>query len=227
MFPYQTILVVAAHPDDEVLGCGGTVARLAEAGAVITTLILGEGITSRSSGTEGNNEALKVLKAQAQKANRIVGASEVVFCDFPDNRFDTVPLLEVVKNIENEINRIHPEAIFTHHGGDLNVDHRIAHRAVLTAARPLPEMPVKAVFAFEVLSSSEWPGPHFPFVPNMWVDITPMLPKKIRAMESYAGEIREFPHPRSREGIEALARKRGSEAGVQAAEAFEIIRVIA
>ena len=226
MFPYQTILVVAAHPDDEVLGCGGTVARLAEAGAVITTLILGEGITSRSGGTEGNNEAIKVLKAQAQKANRIVGASEVVFCDFPDNRFDTVPLLEVVKNIENEINRIHPEAIFTHHGEDLNVDHRIAHQAVLTAARPLPGTPVKAVLAFEVLSSTEWSGSQFPFRPNLWIDITPTLPKKIAAMEAYRGEIREFPHPRSRQGIDALAAKRGSEAGVQAAEAFDIIRML-
>ena len=226
MVPHRNILIVAAHPDDEILGCGAAIARLTEEGARATTLILGEGITSRGGEAGEEKNALRILKDQSKKANQLVGVKEVVFFDFPDNRFDTVPRLDIIRAVEGEIERLRPDTIFTHHGGDLNVDHQITYEAVLTAARPLPKAPVKSILSFEVLSSTEWGGNCVPFSPRVYIDISSTLEVKIRAMESYKGEIRDFPHPRSKQGIEALARRRGAEAGLWAAEAFEVVRWI-
>ena len=226
MFQPKNILIVAAHPDDEILGCGGAIARLVREGARAVTLILGEGITSRNGDEKSTKSALKELREQAVEANRRVGVDEVIFRGLPDNRFDTIPLLKIVKEIEGVMARLRPDLILTHHGGDLNIDHQITHQAVLTAARPLPGASVRAIFAFEVLSSTEWsPGP-VPFSPNLYVDVSETLRMKVEAMEAYAGEIRAFPHPRSRRGIEALAARRGAEVGVGAAEAFDLVRGI-
>jgi len=220
----NNVLVVAAHPDDEVLGCGGTVARLTRQGVKVSVLILGEGITSREKGGGKNKEALARLKEQAKEAVSRLGVHELVFGDFPDNRFDAVARLDIIHVIEREMDRLQPEVIFTHHGGDLNIDHQITFEAVITAARPLPRVPVKAILAFEVLSSTEWAFGRLPFAPRVFVDISSTLERKIEAMKIYAGEIRGFPHPRSEGGIEALAKKRGTEAGLPAAEAFELVR---
>ncbi len=226
MFQPKNILIVAAHPDDEILGCGGAIARLVREGARAVTLILGEGITSRDGDEKSAKSALKELREQAVEANRRVGVDEVIFRGLPDNRFDTVSLLEIVKEIEGVMARLRPDLVLTHHRGDLNIDHQITHQAVLTAARPLPGASVRAIFAFEVLSSTEWsPGP-VPFSPNLYVDVSETLRMKVEAMEAYAGEIRVFPHPRSRRGIEALAARRGAEVGVAAAEAFDLVRGI-
>jgi len=224
VFTPKKILIVAAHPDDEILGCGGTVARFTRKGVKAVTLILGEGITSR--GGNDDRKSLQLLKNQADKANRLIGVDEIVLGDFPDNRFDTVPLLEITQKIEQEIERVRPDTIFTHHWGDLNIDHRITHQAVLTAARPLPGSPVKMILAFEVLSSTEWGGMQRHFVPNVYFDISETLGKKVEAMEVYIGEVRSYPHPRSIKGIETLALKRGMETGVEAAEAFELTRML-
>ena len=152
---------------------------------------------------------------------------EVRFAGLPDNRFDTVPLLEIVKIVEELVVSIRPERIYTHHQGDLNVDHSVTHRAVLTATRPLPGALVKEILAFEVPSSTDWAFDRLtPFRPNYFVDVTSTLETKIEAMETYRSEKREFPHPRSPEALEANARRWGSVAGHAAAEAFEVVRLI-
>lgn len=226
----KNILLIAAHPDDEVLGCGGTVARYAREGHNVSVMILGEGITSRYAKRHMANRAkeLKILKEQTKKANEFLGVKNVYTHDLPDNRFDTVALLEIVKIIEKQISKVKPEIILTHTGSDLNIDHVITHRAVLTATRPVPGQTVREIYAFEIPSSTEWAFQQFDsvFCPNILVDIKSTLNMKIKAMRIYESESRKFPHPRSTENLKALAMFRGSAACLEAAEAFELIRKI-
>lgn len=223
----KKILVIAAHPDDEVLGCGGTIARYADEGSTVSVMILGEGVTSRDEERQRSKRGLELrnLKEQSINACKILGVNYTSVYDLPDNRFDTVPLLDVVKLIEKEIAERKPEVIFTHSKSDLNIDHAITHRAVLTATRPVPGQPVKELYAFEVPSSTEWAfGSFGSFNPNIFVDIKDYLVLKIKGMAAYGGESREFPHPRSAQALGALAEYRGGMAGFEAAEAFELIR---
>jgi LmbE family N-acetylglucosaminyl deacetylase len=221
------ILVLAAHPDDEVLGCGGTIARLSQEGNELYIAILGEGITSRyKSRNDVDSELLKELRLQTNDVASYLGAKELFIHDLPDNRFDTIPLLEVIKIIEGLICNLGPQILFTHHCGDLNIDHRIVFTATLTAARPMMNCSVKQIYAYEVPSATDWSmGCIKPvFCPNVFLDISDTLEKKIEAMNLYDKEIRIFPHPRSAESLRALARQRGVISGVMAAEAFELIR---
>lgn len=222
------VLVIAAHPDDEVLGCGGTIARLAKEGHDVHIAILGEGITSRFAGRElADPDQVRGLHDRSRQAARLLGAREPdLFC-FADNRFDTIPLLDVVKTIEGLVEKISPRVIYTQHGGDLNVDHRIVFQATLTAARPKAGSCVEAIFAYEVPSSTEWAFHKFEpaFRPNVFKDIGKTLEVKLRAMEIYDSETRKPPHPRSREVLSAIARRWGSVAGLDAAEAFELVRM--
>jgi LmbE family N-acetylglucosaminyl deacetylase len=221
------ILVAAAHPDDEVLGCGGTIARLTQEGHSVFLGIMGEGITSRySTAGESVESAVESLRACSHHVANLLGIKEIAFHDLPDNRFDTVPLLDIAKIIEGLVARFTPSVIYTHHAGDLNVDHQLLHRAVLAATRPTTTSCVKELYAFEVPSSTEWTfGQLQPiFSPNFFVDISHTLTKKIEAMKLYGTEMRDFPHPRSDEALRALAQLRGSAAGLKAAEAFVVIR---
>lgn len=223
------VLVVAAHPDDEILGCGGTMARLAGEGHEVRIAILAEGMSARSARREeADQKQMQHLHAQAQQAADKVGAIELVLCKLPDNRLDTVPLLDVVKLVEDLVDRIRPEIIYTHHPGDLNVDHGVVHRAVLTATRPMNGQCVREIYAFEVPSSTEWAFQRLEpsFRPNVFVDIADSLETKVAALGCYGTEIREFPHPRSAEALRAIATRWGSVAGVKAAEAFELIRSV-
>jgi LmbE family N-acetylglucosaminyl deacetylase len=219
------VLIVAAHPDDEVLGCGATAARMAREGHAVYISILGEGMTSRS---EADRIRLPDLHACARRAAELVGARDLYLHGLPDNRFDTMPLLDVVKIVEELITRLQPEVVYTQHGGDLNVDHQITHRAVMTATRPTQGHPVREVYALEVASSTEWAFQRFEpaFRPNVFVNIDRELDTKLAAMAAYESESREFPHPRSPEALTAIARRWGSVAGCPAAEAFELIRSV-
>lgn len=222
-------LVIAAHPDDEVLGCGGTIARLADEGKEVYILILGEGITSRYDNREdADGELLKGLQIMSRRVAEFLGTKELFMHSHPDNCFDTVPLLQIIKVIENLIYELEPEIVYTHYGGDLNMDHVITHRAVMTATRPVVNCPVKEIYAFEVPSSTEWAFGQFQsaFQPNLFADISTTLEKKIQAMEIYENEARAFPHPRSSEALRAIARRWGSVAGLECAEAFELIRSV-
>lgn len=220
------ILVIAAHPDDEVLGCGGTMAKLAAAGKPVEVLILGEGAASRSDSASATVAAeIKRLQRDAEQAAKVLGVKKVHFSALPDNRFDTVPLLDVIKKIEAVVAEVQPELVFTQHGGDLNVDHEVTFRAVMTAVRPMQGQGIRALYAYEVASSTEWAFQRFApvFRPSLFMDIGKFLDKKIEAMKAYEQEIRLFPHPRSPEALRALATWRGSTAGLTAAEAFETI----
>jgi len=225
----MNILCVAAHPDDEVLGCGATLARAAAEGHTVWISILGEGLTSRHAKREDADPGeLQALHAMARSAGALLGAKEVTLHGLPDNRFDTVPLLEVTKLVEAAVARIRPEVIYTHCGGDLNIDHGITCRAVLTATRPMKGGPVREIYSFEVPSSTEWAFQKLEtaFRPNVFLDVSRTLETKIKAMAVYESEMKPFPHPRSREALTALAQMRGSMSGLQAAEAFELIRRI-
>ncbi|KKG07367.1 PIG-L deacetylase family protein [Methanosarcina sp. 2.H.A.1B.4] len=224
----KNILVVAAHPDDEILGCGGTIKKMIEEnGYNAYTLILGEGATSRDEtrNQEKRSKELEFLKKQAHKANKLVGVEDVFIYDFPDNRFDSLPLLDIIKVIEKVKSEVQPEIVFTHYEKDLNLDHRITYTALITASRPLPGESVKEIYSFEVLSSTEWNYP-LEFSPDTFVDISSTLENKIKAMEAYESEIREYPHPRSSEGIKLSAKNWGMKTGLGYAEAFKTVRVL-
>lgn len=226
----MNVLIVAAHPDDEILGCGGTMARLAKEGNAIYTLILSEGITSRNekSSRHENGKEIKKLRGYIGAANKIIGGKNIFIFDFPDNRFDTVALLDIIKIIEKTKENINPDVVFTHHYGDLNIDHQITFRAVMTAFRPLKSEKVREIYSFEAPSSTEWNASlsSTSFMPNYFVDISKTLQLKIRALKKYKSEIREFPHPRSEEAIKTIAECWGIKVGLNAAEAFETIRII-
>lgn len=222
-------LVIVAHPDDEVLCCGGTIARRALEGHDVYVAILGEGMTSRFENWDNTDtELLKNLRSQTRRSMELLGVKEFFQYEFPDNSFDSIPLLKVTKVVEELIKRFRPERIYTHHIGDLNIDHEITCRAVLTASRPVSGQYVREVLSCEVPSSTEWSfGRLSPsFQPNIFVDISKTLEQKIRAMLVYESELRTYPHPRSSEALKAIAQKWGSTAGVEVAEAFMLIRAI-
>ena len=223
----KKILAVVAHPDDEVLGCGATLARLIKEDYEANTLILGEGATSRDKKreTKNRNKEILALKEQAKKANRILGVKEVFFYDLPDNRFDTLPLLEIIKAIEEVKIKVEPDIIFTHYGKDLNIDHQITYNAVITAARPIKGETVKEIYSFEISSSTEWGYP-LSFSPNVFFDVTGTIDLKLKAMSEYETELKNFPHPRSLENIKLNAKHWGVRVGLKYAEAFKTIRVI-
>lgn len=223
------LLVVAAHPDDEVLGCGGTLARRSQEGHEVYVALLGEGITARHPEPDrAPREELLRLQAASRQAAAELGVREVFRFGFPDNRLDSVPLLELVRPLERLVSDLRPEVVLTHHASDLNVDHGLACRAALTATRPVPGCPVREVLAFETPSATGWSfgqiGPAFE--PTVFVDVAATLGRKLRALDAYASEGRPFPHPRSPEALRALAAWRGSAVGVAAAEAFVLLRAL-
>jgi N-acetylglucosamine malate deacetylase 1 len=218
----NNILVIAAHPDDETFGCGGTMARFAQEGKAVHAAFVADGVGSRTPNGLPDQEALATRQMAAANACAVLGVQPPRFGDFPDNRLDTVPLLEVVQYIEALISTYRPDTILTHHCGDLNIDHQLVHRAVVTACRPQEGHPVSTLLFFETPSSTEWqsPGTGPAFTPNWVVDITDTLDNKIQAAQCYESELRPWPHPRSVQGIEHLARWRGATVGVDATEAF-------
>lgn len=217
------IAAIFAHPDDEVLACGATLARHAAAGDEVRILILATGLTSRGAVPP---EELARLRDHAAAAAAALGAAGVELANFPDNAMDSLPLLDVVKRVEAFLDGFPADTIYTHHAGDVNVDHRVTHQAVITACRPLPGACVRTILAGEVNSSTEWtpPGSLPAFLPSEFVTVEATLAAKLAAMECYPGELRQWPHPRSLKGIKALARWRGTQSGCEAAEAFVTVR---
>lgn len=212
----QTVLVVAPHGLDESLGCGGTMARHADDGDAVHTLVLfGDG-TGR--------DAARRMNALA--ATQILGTKAPQFAGYPENRSDTLPLLNIVGTIERCVNEIKPQIVYVSHGGNLNIDHQTSFRATATALRPVPGSPVRAIYAYEILSSTDWAPPGFgdDFHPNRFIDISAQLERKLKALEAYGDEMRPSPHARSLEAVHALAKTRGGTAGFTAGEAFAVIR---
>jgi len=225
----KRILVIAAHPDDEILGCGGAIARFATTSCEVHIMILAEGLTSRDHARNREKRAteLTTLAQTAKQAGELAGAARVELLDFPDNRMDSLDLLDVVKPIERKIVDFSPDTIFTHCSSDLNIDHRITSQAVITASRPYPGQSVKNVLFFEVPSSTEWQFGAPAFTPNFFIPLSEdELEKKLAALKIYEGEMRPFPHARSLEAVQALARWRGASIGAAAAEGFISVRTI-
>jgi N-acetylglucosamine malate deacetylase 1 len=225
----KNTLIIAAHPDDEVLGCGGTIAKLASEGVLVHVAFLADGVFSRASGQKDQQIELKDRRTAAQQACDILGVKSVSFGDFPDNKMDVSPLLDIVKAVEELISKHQPDTLFTHHCGDVNIDHRRIHEAVVAACRPQNGHPVKKILTFEVASSTEWQLPYSApsFLPNYFVDISSTSDKKLAALDLYVKELRPWPHPRSRRAVEHLAHWRGATIGVEAAEAFMLGRQLA
>ncbi len=231
------ILVLVAHPDDEVLGMGGTIKKFTKNNHTVKIVIFATGISSRRSSNFKNstnyvvnkkinsemNKQIKKLKSDALSACKKLGVSDVEFLDFPDNEMDLVSELEITKKIEKIIKEFNPEQVFTHSGFDVNVDHRKIYSATLTATRPKPGIKIKKVYSFEVPSSTEW---FFPsqFSPNVFVNIEKELKIKKEALQKYKSEINDFPHPRSIEALDVIAKKWGTVSGFKSAEAFYLVR---
>jgi LmbE family N-acetylglucosaminyl deacetylase len=224
MLTAKKILIIAAHPDDEVLGCGGSIPRWVDAGASVCVQILGEGITSRP-GSASDADLLALHHERAKKAGASLGVEEVFLERIPDQRFDTVALLDITQRIEALIARLRPDCVYTQHGGDLNMDHVLTFRAAMTATRPMSGSSVRALLAYPVASSTEWSFGQFEprFSPNTFSDISTTLERKIAAMQVYESETRAFPHPRSPEALRATAAHWGSAVGVAAAEPFQVV----
>ena len=222
----KNILIIAAHPDDEALGCSGTIAKYVTSGCKVHVAFMTDGISSRNSSVTCNVDA-KVRKKASHKAAKILGVSSTRYFDFPDNKMDTVALLDIVQSVEDLLREIEPEIVYTHHIGDLNIDHQVTHKATMTACRPQPGFCVKEIFAFEVLSSTEWSlSPVSAFNPKKFVDISATLDRKLNAIDEYSDEMRDFPHARSKDAVLYLAKLRGSSIGVEAAEAFQVERLL-
>lgn len=222
----KNVLIVAAHPDDEVLGCGGTIAKLVKQKHNVYTLILGEGKTSRIANDFSIKEELSILNQEIIQANKILGITKVYTRNFPDNKFDTVALLDIVKEIEEIKEEVNPEIIYTHHFGDMNIDHQVTLKAVLTATRPMKNECVKEIYSFEIPSSTEWGSfsAGSMFIPNIFQDISDTIDIKVKAMGQYKSELREYPHPRSLQHIKELARVNGTKVGLSYSENFVLLR---
>jgi LmbE family N-acetylglucosaminyl deacetylase len=222
----ESVLVVAAHPDDEILGCGGTIAKLVKKGYEVNCLIAAEGISSRVALSESEKKSLiKSLHSNMADAHKLIGISNSKILNLPDNQMDTVPLLDIIQKIEQSIDELKPSHVITHSSLDVNIDHRILNDAVLAATRPQPGSKIQSVFFFEVPSSTEWRFSNNSFSPNTFVDITNEIDLKIKALNCYDSEMRPHPHPRSYENVIGLSTVRGSMVGVNNAESFEMSRV--
>jgi LmbE family N-acetylglucosaminyl deacetylase len=225
----QTIVVIAAHPDDEVLGCGGTIAKFASFGWNIKVLFLADGVSSRYPNQDFVNWEKELIERRtcARNASQAMGLeSTPIFLDYPDNSLDSIPLLSITREIEAFLKLHNPNLILTHFPEDLNIDHAIVARAAITAARPGVLETVPDLWCFEIPSSSELSinTSARGFLPNTYVDISQTLSKKMKALECYEYEMRKHPHPRSTLAIESLATWRGASICVQAAEAFIVYR---
>ncbi|MBF0329974.1 MAG: PIG-L family deacetylase [Nitrospirae bacterium] len=214
-------LIIAAHPDDEILGCGGLIHKSFNQGDESYVLILTGGAETRY-----DKEMEKALRENAVKANFKLGTKEVFFEDLPNQQLDTVSLLSVTQIIEKYIDKILPEAVFTHHIGDLNRDHQIVSTATMTAVRPIPGQIVKKVYSYFVASSSEYNllFCERTFAPNTFLNIRDEIDCKVTAMECYQSECRPYPHPRSGEALRSYAKYWGLSVGVEYAEPFVLVR---
>ena len=220
----NSVLVIAAHADDESLGCAGTIAKHIAQGDNVDVIFMTNGVGARDSNSDGDT----IMRASAlEQAMTVLGVKDYQCFDFPDNQMDSVPLLGIIKTIERVINKVLPNIIYTHFAHDLNIDHQITHQAVMTACRPIKGSSVKKIYSFEVLSSTEWNSPSQPnFIPQYIVNIDDFWNKKYQALQCYHEELRPFPHSRSLACIEAQAILRGASYGFKKAEAFHIERIL-
>lgn len=212
----RSVLVIAAHPDDEILGCGGTIALHTDAGDRVTALLACEGESLRY-GPEGVGQRANTFAAAAK-----LGVTDVRLLNFPDQRLDSFTLTDLITPIEKVVQEVQPAVIYCHWGGDINRDHKILFEATLVATRPVERF-IEAVYAFDTASSTEWGYPR-EFVPDTWVDVTTTIEKKLSAMACYESELRAFPHPRSLQALRHRAAAWGNQCCMHFAEVFVTVR---
>jgi len=217
------VLVIAPHPDDEVLGCGGTLAKHAKIGDDVYLCIV-----TRAYTPDWSEKFIKNREKEVSKVNKILGIKKTYFLDFPTVKLDTVPQKELNDAISKVVNKVGPDTVYIPHRGDVNKDHRIVFETAMVALRPKPGSTAKRVLSYETLSETEWavPSKEDAFIPNVHVDISDTLKTKLSAMSAYKSELKGYPHPRSIGGISSLAKKRGTEVGLKAAEAFMLMREV-
>lgn len=213
----ERVLILAAHPDDETLSCGATIAKHVRSGDALSIVVFADGI-----GARGFSPALvQERHGMYRRACKILGTEDVWAHQYADNQMDTLALLQVTQHVEKHLERFKPTIVYTHWKNDMNVDHRVVSEAVHVACRPYPGQTVKRILMFEVVSSTEWGGG---FEPNWSVDVEDTLQTKLDALMEYEKEMREWPHARSMDNVRMLARVRGAGVGVKAAEAFVLSR---
>ena len=219
----MNIFIVAPHPDDEVLGCGGTIAKHTARGDKVYLCVV-----TKAYPPEWPEDELREREEEVLRVNQILGIWKTDFLGFPAVGLDTVPQKVLNDSIAEVMNDVKPEVLYIPHKGDINKDHRLVFHAALVAARPKPGSPIKKILAYETLSETGWAAPVIEdtFVPNVYVDISEALETKLKAMSAYKTELKEYPHPRSLEAITCLAKLRGTAIGVEAAEAFALVREI-
>lgn len=217
----MNILVIAPHPDDEVLGCGATIAKHVEQGDDVVVAFVTKGYEP-----DWSREYLDDRISEIKKSNKVLGIKKSYSLGFPAVKLDTIPQKTLNDSLSKVVSKVNPEIIYIPHRGDVNMDHKLVHDACLVATRPFARESIKKVLAYETVSETEWGSINSPFVPNVYEDVSSFLNKKLKALQAYKSEVKEFPHPRSNEVLSALTVKRGSEVGVKAAEAFMLIREI-
>jgi len=214
----NVVLILAAHPDDEVLGCGGVIQKHKKEDSIVYVCIITDGSSTQY---KGSSKITKKKYKECEIANKILGVNEVVYLNFPDMRLDTIPHFKLNLKIEEIINKIKPNILYTHSSVDVNKDHFLINQSTMVVIRPGKQY-LKEVYEYEVLSSTEWQR-NFAFVPNTFIDISAFIKTKIESFKEYKTEIRDYPHSRSLEGIEILASYRGLQAGYKYAEAFKLV----
>jgi LmbE family N-acetylglucosaminyl deacetylase len=212
----KSVLVIAAHPDDELLGCGGTLALHSQAGDSVTAVVACEGESLRY-GPAGVGQ-----KSHMERAAQILGIGSVRHLGLPDQRLDSMTLLEVIQPLERIVQDVRPHIVYCHHGGDINRDHQLLFQATLVAVRPVHPF-IEGVWAFDTASSTEWGYPRT-FAPDTWIDIAATLEQKLQAMACYESEVRPYPHPRSLESLRHRACAWGNQHCMEAAEVFMTVR---
>lgn len=222
----KNILVIAPHPDDEVLGCGGTIAKHNKQGDKTYLCIV-----TKAYPPDWSKKSIKNRTEEIKKADKILGVQKTYFLDFPTAKEDTIPQKELNDALCDIVNKVKPNIMYIPHKGDLHKGHRLIFEASLVAAKPQSNFSIKKLLSYETLSETEWGAQlakniNEVFIPNVYTDISDSLEDKLKAMSCYKSELKKSPHPRSLEIIEALAKKRGSEAGLKFAEAFMLIREI-
>jgi LmbE family N-acetylglucosaminyl deacetylase len=215
------ILIVSAHPDDEILGCGGAINQIKNTNK-IKIIFLTNGVSARLK----NKKAINLRKKETLKLFRYLKLEKPTFYNMPDNQLDKVPLLKIIKIIEKEIDKFNPDIVFTHTENCLNIDHVTTYNAVVTACRPVKKKRIKALIAYEVPSSTEWKISKKKFIPNFYLNIEKNINDKIRYLKYYKSELKKYPHSRSVKGVKIYAQFRGMEAGLKFAEAYEIKKLI-
>jgi LmbE family N-acetylglucosaminyl deacetylase len=219
----KNILILAPHPDDEVLGCGATIKKLSDEGNQVFVLV-----ASRGSKRLYDQTKVEAVRKEALEAHALLGVTTTFFLDFPAPELDTVPLADISREISKVISELKINVLYLPHRGDIHNDHRVIFNAGLVAARPVGNCTVTEIYAYETLSETEWAAPFGDdaFIPTCFVNVESTLEAKMEAMQCFKSQLKAFPNPRSLETIQALAKFRGATVGFKAAEAFMIIRQI-